>query len=184
MKRTSTETSPQVFVEASFNKDEIYEVPWADHATHGEIRSLDDAVDDNFTMDDVVCVIAYGGDESAYSGAYAGLALLSDGRFLSWESWSDATGSGFHHDAYGGDQEVMVSTNPITALRGIPENRRSLLVFATHESERALVEVLYDAHLSGHGRDALIAIARASGEFHTLVEFRVDELRRRWPEPL
>lgn len=171
------------WVPISYDPAKLDEVPWGDFATIGTVHSLDGSRVRNFSALDVERVLAYGDSGAGWDGSVAGLALLRWGQYLAWESWWGPTGSGFHSDAYGGDQEVMVALDPVVALRAIPENKRELLVFATDESERALVDVLFDAHMSGTGRAGLIEVARESGEFGVLVEFRVDELLRRWPEP-
>lgn len=170
------------FIPLVFDPDGTFDVPWNTHATHGGIRSLDGAPTSPFTRADVDRIVAYGSTaEHDWDGHTACVALLTDGRYLSWDSWWGPTGSGFHEDAYGGDQEVMVALDPCIAIAGIPEQRRELLRFATDESERALVDVLYDAHMQGESRQRLVAIARESGEFGALVEYRVDELIHRWP---
>lgn len=155
---------------------EFREAPWGVSATHGEVTSVDGAAIDDWTQDDVVKVIAYD-----IASDQAGVALLRDGRVISWESWADVTGSGFHGDAYGGDQGVFVARGYVDAIRAIPENNRELLQFVTDPREQALVEVLFDAHQSSATKAEMVALANASGEFGELVEFRIDELIRRWP---
>ena len=72
--------------------------------------SLDGASTRDFDLRDVERVIGYGdtGRES-WHGECSGIARLRDGRFVSWESYWGATGSGFYDDSRGGNADIWFS---------------------------------------------------------------------------
>lgn len=89
--------------------DSIGEAPWRRCDWTGSIVSVDGAPDHDFTIDDVDHIVAYASTpRDEYDGKTVGVAALKDGRFIAWESWWDATGSGFCNDAYGGTADILV----------------------------------------------------------------------------
>lgn len=105
-----------------------HDVPWNRGAWHGSFVSLDGAVTDDFVEADIERVIAFGTTHpNDWDGSSAGIVLLKDGRFCSWESGWGPTGSGFSEDAYGGDADIMFATTADAARNGISERARELL---------------------------------------------------------
>lgn len=80
------------------------ETPWADYAEYKAI-SVNGCDPSGFAETAVKRVVAHDGG-SDFDKSEIAIVELHDGRFVGWESSSDCTGSGFHHDAYGGDVEV------------------------------------------------------------------------------
>jgi hypothetical protein len=95
------------------------EAPWQRSGWHGDLVSLDGAPADDFEFDDVERVVGYGDSGSGWDGECAGIALLRDGRFVSWESDWGPTGSGFCEDAYGGNAAIWFSLTAGVALEKI-----------------------------------------------------------------
>lgn len=151
-------------------------------------KYTDEPLDEKILPEHVARVLAL------VPGSFTVLLQLHDGRYMSWESWQEMTGSGFHGDAYGGHQEVWVASTPQTAIAMISEQERERLVFATRPEDEGLTLVLYDlfmqADLAPHHdwesnkRDRSfhesVEVARQSGEFGDLVSERVWELWLRW----
>lgn len=73
---------------------------------HGGLMSFDGTATDTFTAADVVEVLYHGESGGHWDGNEAAVIRLADGRIAAWQTWWDATGSGFSLDAYGGDTEV------------------------------------------------------------------------------
>ena len=80
------------------------EYPWAPNAEYKPV-SINGCPTSPVAESDVKRIVAHDGGSDFDSSEIAVIELL-DGRFVGWESWGDVTGSGFHHDAYGGDVEV------------------------------------------------------------------------------
>lgn len=149
-------------------------------------------------------VLAWDGAPNTERDYSTGIARLKDGRFVSWESDIDYSGTGFHPDGgSGGGADISIARTALAAIRAISEQGRERLRFATLPSEAALVSVLHDRYLeigitSTKGwvirdgipgplvevlvarRQTLVAVAQESGEFGELVEWRVGELLDRW----
>jgi hypothetical protein len=156
--------------------DTMRESPWAEGARYVFTEIHDDGsarARSLGTLDDVARVIACDGKLTA-------LVYLKDGRYVAWESWEDATGSGFHEEAYGGNVEVTAASSPLTALLTISEQAREGLVYDVLECEQPLIAVLHDAFYEQRSRRELCQNARESGEFGELAEHRVDALIREW----
>lgn len=85
---------------------DVRDAPWDTYGWHGTAHSIDGADTSMPTLVDVAELLYYGDTGDTWDGDVAGLARLNDGRLVAWESWYDATGSGFCDDAYGGDAEV------------------------------------------------------------------------------
>lgn len=82
------------------------ECPWSRDAEYKPV-SVNDCPTSTIAVSDVKRIVAHdGGGPSGFESSEIAVAELHDGRFAGWESWTDATGSGFHADAYGGDAEV------------------------------------------------------------------------------
>lgn len=108
--------------------DSCTEAPWDRGRWNGRLVSIDGCDAADFTREDVDMVIAYGDTgEGAWTGTAAGIALLKDGRFVAWESTWDATGSGFHEDAYGGDADIAFARTIEAAISHISEQAREPL---------------------------------------------------------
>lgn len=86
------------------NLENCYECPWDDSAEYEPVSVLGCPVS-KITASDVRRVVAHDGG-SDFDKSEIAIVELLDGRFVGWESWSGVTGSGFHHDTYGGDVEV------------------------------------------------------------------------------
>lgn len=103
-----------------------------------------------------------------WASSTGGIAQLIDGRFISWFSFIDVTGSGFHPDAYGGDTAsawpgacrtpppatvVYVSATFRGVWMALSEAERGELVYATSPEEEAPTDVLHDRFLELGGGD-------------------------------
>jgi len=110
---------------------ERWPMPWSRGEWHGEFVSLDGAPTGDFNSDDVSAVLAFGEAVDEWQdGSQAGIARLKDGRFVSWESFSDVSGSGFSADGTGGGADIWLSTTAGAALEKISEIGREMLRFA------------------------------------------------------
>jgi hypothetical protein len=106
--------------------------PWSRPSWHGNFISVDGCDDTGFGPDEdnILYVIAYGDTgPTHWDGTAAGIVLLKDGRFVSWESNWGPTGSGFCFDAYGGDANIAFSQTLTMATRYISEQSREILVY-------------------------------------------------------
>lgn len=97
------------------NIADVSEAPWSRCEWSGRLVSVDGCPSHDFTASDVARLVIYADTGRDWSGEAAGIAQLRDGRFIGWESSWDATGSGFCHDAYGGDADILFATS-IAAL--------------------------------------------------------------------
>jgi len=88
--------------------EDMYESPWADSSAYRPV-SVNGCAITNVAAADVKRVVTCD-TGSAFDRSEIAIVELNDGRFVGWESWSDVTGSGFHHDAYGGDVEVWFAS--------------------------------------------------------------------------
>lgn len=89
---------------------------------HGGVSDAD------FTAGDVAEVIASATTPDAWDGFSAAVLRLTDGRFVSFESFYGPTGSGFCDDAYGGDADIHVAPDFDTIVRfGLTDEGRALL---------------------------------------------------------
>lgn len=100
----------------AINKDP----PWHRHQWSGAVQAIDDGVDltDPWpeparygeVPSNVARIVECGATNcDDWDGTCYGVVELSDGRFVAWESWWDATGSGFSEDAYGGDADFGIA---------------------------------------------------------------------------
>lgn len=163
---------------------------------------------DNQRPDGVMRVVAlvghdggYGFDadtEDPWARSNGGIAQLVDGRFISWFSFVDVTGSGFHPGAIGGHAGIFVSeTFRGVWLAALTEEEREQLTFATSGDEPDSIHVLHDRFLElggnepwndgeggdrseQHRRHELVALAVKMGLFAGMEEARVDDLIRWW----
>lgn len=104
------------------------EVPWDRYQWSGEFRALEEGVDtSDFKEEDVEELIAYADTGDGWDGTAVGICKLKDGRYVSWESTWGPTGSGFSHDAYGGDADICFANSLEKALRGISGNYMYLI---------------------------------------------------------
>lgn len=80
-------------------------------------------------------VAQYESDVSDYDGNVAAVVRLSDGRFMSWETFWGPTGSGFSEDAYGGDADIHFANDLDTIVRfGLTDEGRGWLNLSLPES--------------------------------------------------
>lgn len=154
---------------------------------------------DNQRPDAIARIVALGGNDGAagnwvavldpWSTPTGGIAQLVDGSFISWFSFVDVTGSGFHGEAVGGDAEVFVSDSFRGAYMALSEQEREQFTYATSPDEREPVSVLHDRFLELGGVDdvdrrrvlhELDQLASTMGLFTGMVEQRVDCLVRYW----
>ena len=89
--------------------------------------------DDSYAGAEALLYVYESGDR--WDGDVAGIVLLTDGRYVSWECFYGPTGDGFCRDAYGGEAEIYFSSTLETALRTISEKvRPHLLAVCADES--------------------------------------------------
>jgi hypothetical protein len=110
---------------------DIRDAPWSRYQWSGEFISADGAPIDDFVLNDVSELIAYGETDDHWDGESAGVVRLKDGRVVAWESSYGPTGTGFCCDAYGGDADIVVAHTVEAALSRISERCRELLVWST-----------------------------------------------------
>lgn len=107
--------------------ENINDAPWNRDKWTGELISVDGTSVEDFTMEDVEVLLAYGETPDDWNGSSAGVAELKDGRLISWESSYGPTGCGFRKNAYGGTADILFSSTVQTAVRCISEQSRELL---------------------------------------------------------
>ena len=93
---------------------------------HGSFMN-DLGLSDDFDEDDVDYVVwSYeDGDRECWDGDCAAIVKLTDGRYITWESFWGPTGSGFSADAYGGGSDVHITTDLMKAVEfGLSETTR------------------------------------------------------------
>lgn len=109
---------------------ELYAIspaPWGRSAWHGSFVSLDDTATDDFAIEDVTAVVAFGTTDDDWDGLNAGIAKLKDGRFVGWECGWGPTGNGFSEDAYGGDADILFARTAYTIEHHLSQQARELL---------------------------------------------------------
>lgn len=108
--------------------DKISPAPWRRGQWHGSLVSVDGTRTEDFVRDDVARVVAWGTtDASDWDGETAGVALLKDGRYISWEASWGPTGNGSSEDAYGGESDIFFADEPRVAASALSEKARELL---------------------------------------------------------
>lgn len=156
-----------------FNEKPLREVPWFRSAWSGHIVSLDDCPNTDVTAEDVVTVIAYGSTVDDWSGSVCGIAKLRDDRYVGWDSWWDATGSGFCEDAYGGSQDFWVARDPELFLGVLSEQKLELLEFAdVNGADSEIESVLLDHWMQHKDVAKLQELARNAGYAPLLAPWR------------
>lgn len=105
------------------------DTPFSRYDWRGQFISVDGTPTDDFGPDDLDEVICcYSDSEKGWSGSCAGMARLKDGRIVGWSSSWDPTGSGFCHDAYGGDAPIFVGRDARTVYTlGLDDEARHWL---------------------------------------------------------
>ena len=96
---------------------------------HGRTIAIDGASTDGVTDASLVAeVIAEYNSGEMWDGEVAAVVRLTDGRFVSWETFYGPTGDGFSEDAYGGDADLFVAPTYDAIVRwGLTdEGRRNL----------------------------------------------------------
>lgn len=105
-----------------------HDAPWNSYGWEGTVESIDGTpITLTISKYDVADVIAHGETSPGWDGESATVILLKDGRFASWESWWDATGSGFCCDAYGGNAVVWFSSSVTAATSRMSEKALELI---------------------------------------------------------
>jgi hypothetical protein len=113
--------------------------PWARGEWHGLFVSVDGTATDDFTEADIDHLVVFGTTPSdEWDGDEAGVVLLRDGRYASWESSWGPTGSGFSADAYGGEADIFFAATLPLALSPLSERSLELLWAGDPSLERAL----------------------------------------------
>lgn len=101
---------------------------------HGRVvaaRGVDDTLP---AEDDDATIWAYVKDGDRWDGYVVGVAQLSDGRWMAWETFYGPTGSGFIEDAYGGDADIYLAASLDDVLAfGLTESGRRLLLKGLRE---------------------------------------------------
>lgn len=87
--------------------ESIRDAPWDRGAWDGSFISADGASIEDFTVDDVDHMIAYGETDDRWEGISVGIARLKDGRVIGWEACYGPTGRGFSCNAYGGTADII-----------------------------------------------------------------------------
>lgn len=121
--------------------DWVVDPPW--DSRDGVYTSLDGTPATPFKESDVDRVLAFGScmsrdwrarmkamgraEFAGYDGDECGVALLTDGRYVAWETWWGPTGSGFSCDAYGGDAVVVFAETMAVVVPHISEKARANL---------------------------------------------------------
>jgi hypothetical protein len=60
-----------------------------------------------------------------WDGTLCAIVRLTDGRWMTWETFYGPTGDGFNEDAYGGDADVFVSSDRARAIEfGLSDEAR------------------------------------------------------------
>jgi len=121
--------------------DSISDAPWSRYEWSGKFVTADGAPTDDFTREDVEEILAFGTTGDYWDGETAGVARLKDGRIIAWESSYGPIGSGFCHDAYGGDANIIVARTVNAALKYISEKARELLGDVTPVTTDRLTEL-------------------------------------------
>lgn len=101
---------------------ELSDPPWGH--IDGDRASVDDTHISEIEEDDVKTWLAMG-PGAGYSEVC--IVELHDGRVCAWSTWADVTGSGFHHDAYGGDAVLLYGASVEAVLPYLSEQERESL---------------------------------------------------------
>ena len=108
--------------------DKIPDPPWNRFEWSGNLISVGGCDASDFGRDDVDHVVAFthaGGWDDV--GDIAAIVRLKDGRFASWTTWQDVTGTGFCCDAYGGKADIYFASTVEAALSTFGEVAREAL---------------------------------------------------------
>lgn len=98
--------------------------PWSRYAWTGSIIAIASGVDTSdpwptrfdAVPPNVARIVECGSTtRDSWDGTCYGVVELTDGRFVSWVSTWDATGSGFQCGAYGGDAMIAISADEQSA---------------------------------------------------------------------
>lgn len=104
----------------------------------GRLISVDgtDTTDFNDRPDEPAEVIAAGDTGSGWDGDSAGVARLTDGRFVAWDTNWGPTGDGFYEDAYGGDADIFFgATEEAVVWMGLSAFARTLCGYPAERPE-------------------------------------------------
>lgn len=101
--------------------------PFSRCGWRGRLQSVDGTPAHDFHEDDPATMLYAGDSGDRWDGDSAGVARLSDGRVVGWETYYGPTGDGFCHDAYGGDALIFVgATVEVVAYLGLGSEGRAL----------------------------------------------------------
>lgn len=107
--------------------EDLYLDPTNRDNWHGRLISLDGTSAEDFTEQDVVEVVAHGDSGDVWDGEVAAVLRLTDGRYVSYETFYGPTGHGFSEDAYGGDADLNFGADLDTVVRlGLTDEGRCL----------------------------------------------------------
>lgn len=96
---------------------------------NGDVVACEPGVDTSFFgPSEVEAITDYFCNFGSYDGNEVVVGRLRDGRWFGWETWRDATGSGFYEDAYGGHENVYVSRTREGVIASLSETRREDLL--------------------------------------------------------
>lgn len=88
------------------------ENPYAQPGDYGRVVGIHGASTHPSRLHDVVEIVHDWSEGGTFTeGSVFGVVRLSDGRYLSWTSWTDVTGTGFYPDAYGGNTDIFYSNS-------------------------------------------------------------------------
>lgn len=100
-------------------------------SSYGAVTAVGGVSDALPTRDQIAAIVACDGYKTTSQwndwGNLCACVALTDGRFMAWETWTDCTGSGFHHDAYGGDAEIFLGPTADSVIAMLGETSRSAL---------------------------------------------------------
>lgn len=91
--------------------EDLGDTPFHMHEWGGSYVSLDECEAGPITEEDVESVVHLYEEGSGYDGKEFVVLRLWDGRYVGYETWYGATGTGFRCDAYGGNVDVFFAND-------------------------------------------------------------------------
>lgn len=110
--------------------DDVDPAPWSRLSWHGHLVSIDGCPAHDFAESDVDMVIAWRSTGDYWDGDTAGIAILTDGRFIAWEANYGPTGNGFCEDAYGGEADILFGASAYACWSHLSQRAQELLTSA------------------------------------------------------
>ena len=105
---------------------------------HGRLLSVDgtDTTDFIDRDNEPAEVIAAADTGAGWDGDAAGVARLTDGRFVAWDCGWGPTGDGFSEDAYGGEADIYFgATEEAVVWMGLSASGRTLCGYPAEKPE-------------------------------------------------